>query len=1392
VQPGELLDFLQHVGRDPSRLIFEDELTGVHNRRFLHSYLEHKVHWSAGTDYPLSLLIIDLDRFKEVNDTHGHVAGDQLLTWVAALLSEVGGETGLPVRFGGDEFILLLPHTDAAGARETAARLLQRVRDRPFRLRDAGVAIPVTLSIGVATAPSDATSGRELLQAADTALYHAKLSGRDQATSAKEVDPKKVFPRTALHRLLTSGIAGRDTELRTVSGALVALSGGQSQFLLFEGAPGMGKTTFLDAIGRSITGDAFAVARVSSDQQEGYRPYSLATRILVSLMNQREDKGAAVVKGLSPEELSHLSLIVPQVGDGTGAPAPGDDSATRQRIFAALARFVPRVVDGRPLVLILDDLQFADEATLLMLRALLQSQKLPLLVCGATLEPLSLAREEETSPIERFYNARGRELRMQRTKLPPLSVEHIGEYLRSVFPNLKMPEGFEAELGRTTQGNPLFLGEIIRKLVADRKVTLVGQEWTIAPLEVGYLPRSLDDVVMEKIAALDAESRKLLEQAAALGEDVPLSVLTGTSELDENRVLEFLDRAEALGLVSQDFQRNDDVMRFLGKRVLEISYGAIDQNRREALHEQVGAYQEGLYQQRVLPSASMLAYHFKRSANQDKARRYERVQQTYAHMMFDAEEASRYTEQLLEEETDAEGRLGPESVALLPDVLRAFMTAVRSIQLYPPESKAIPQALQLFRQQLEGVLAKTPTLRFAHDRRILLANAQRLDVTEWTALADSVVELLDHCELQDLTFHRGVSEGELKTLLTIVAGSKPEGLDPGFWKRLAQERKLTHVQPQQMRYSKVLRMRSAAPGRAPTHGDEEELEPQDVAELPKILRALLGAAKVVKLYPLESEPVARAVEQLHGSVQDLLSRRPTLTLAGVEQVLLANGVRADTSGYEAVATGAIELFDDVGLKSLTIFRGVPASDVSAFIGALRDPPPHGMEKEFWDAFATEKGLIGLALNERQYALSVVHGLLAAGGDEAPEADSDAAAVEQLSAEPVEALGQALPRFGKELLVKGEYQLLQRMLRRLFENFPGQDAPKRTKAVQACRALLERLILGLQHKFAELSVDFLLAALATEGQARVLRELAAVLHDMASTALQFADYRLPSRILLEIGVRQQQFRDAGGRDAEGLAVLLDRRLDPAGLKLLDEDLRSGEAERLERAAQVLGALGPSAVPLLIDVIKQENDFRSRQLAARLLAEAGTVGADQVKRALATEIIVEQRARLLEVIDLVTPDLRIELHQCLRDPNPKVRRAAFQLFERLRQDDLIPLILPFANNPDPAVARAAIRSLAPLRTPGAVQALASILAETKDASLAVLCCQALGQSENPAAVDALAGVLGQRKTLFFGRKWNGEVRATAAIALKQIPHPRAAEILTKFANDRDTEVRQLARV
>ena len=126
----ELLNFLQHAGKDPSRLIFEDELTGIFNRRFLLNYFQYKIPWDALKDHPVSLIMMDLDFFKKINDTYGHPAGDQALVYVATQLKEVAGEAALPVRYAGDEFMILLPDSENRTALQMGGTLLQKVREK--------------------------------------------------------------------------------------------------------------------------------------------------------------------------------------------------------------------------------------------------------------------------------------------------------------------------------------------------------------------------------------------------------------------------------------------------------------------------------------------------------------------------------------------------------------------------------------------------------------------------------------------------------------------------------------------------------------------------------------------------------------------------------------------------------------------------------------------------------------------------------------------------------------------------------------------------------------------------------------------------------------------------------------------------------------------------------------------------------------------------------------------------------------------------------------------------------------------------------------------------------------------------------------------------------------
>jgi hypothetical protein len=622
---------------------------------------------------------------------------------------------------------------------------------------------------------------------------------------------------------------------------------------------------------------------------------------------------------------------------------------------------------------------------------------------------------------------------------------------------------------------------------------------------------------------------------------------------------------------------------------------------------------------------------------------------------------------------------------------------------------------------------------------------------------------------------------------------KPDSIDQGFWRSFALEEGLEAIELRQVRYSRLRRKKGRIAVQQPV-AQEEELGPKELAYIPKIVRLLQGAAQNARLYPMDSKPVTRSLEQLHEALEGVLERHAVLTLARADRSLLVNGARVDTTGYAPLAASLVELLESVGILSITFSANLPKSELHTFIDALRNPPNEGVDGYYWEEFAKQKGLSCLTLNQRHYAAGVVENLLGAVEFEVEEEEvEESATAEQareMLEEPAEALRDALPRFGKELLVKGEHQLMKRLLKRLFEDFPDHDARDREITVMACRALLDGLILGLQHKFTELSTDHLLDALASESEPRVLQEMATALYGMATCALYFADYQAASRILMELRTRHEELERVGGGH-ESMARILDRRLDATAQQLLKEDLRSGQAERQERAALVIGSLGRPSIQLLIEVIKEEKDYRIRQMTARLLAELGPDAGEQLKRAVVTEVTVEQRFRILEVIDTVTRELRKELAYSLGDASPKIRRAAFRLFERLHTDSLIDVILPLTRAEEVSVAKGAIRSLAHLRSAAAIEELANILEEAEDAKIVVACCQALGDLGQPACIDPLERVLKQRKGMLIRkRRWDEQTRATAALALKQIPDRRASDILSSYAKDRHTRVRQIA--
>jgi diguanylate cyclase (GGDEF)-like protein len=156
-----------------------DPLTGLSNHREFFRLLREETQRSQRYRHPLSLLMIDLDYFKRVNDTYGHPAGDRVLCAVAGIIRRELRQVDHVARYGGEEFAVILPETAVSEALAIASRIRQAVAARPLAISE-GEGVELTISIGLAVFPDDAAAEEGLVEQADQALYAAKAAGRNR------------------------------------------------------------------------------------------------------------------------------------------------------------------------------------------------------------------------------------------------------------------------------------------------------------------------------------------------------------------------------------------------------------------------------------------------------------------------------------------------------------------------------------------------------------------------------------------------------------------------------------------------------------------------------------------------------------------------------------------------------------------------------------------------------------------------------------------------------------------------------------------------------------------------------------------------------------------------------------------------------------------------------------------------------------------------------------------------------------------------------------------------------------------------------------------------------------------------------------------------------------
>src|ERR1700722_12608351 len=176
-------DRLRHNVQLSVEMAITDPLTGLHNRRYLSRHLDTLVANAKKNGRPLAFVIMDIDFFKQVNDSHGHDIGDEVLKEFAARINANVRGIDLACRYGGEEFVVAMPDTDMAFAYNIAERLRQSIETTPVKISRAPGALKITISIGIAKAEGEGDTADALLHRADQALYRAKRTGRNKVVA---------------------------------------------------------------------------------------------------------------------------------------------------------------------------------------------------------------------------------------------------------------------------------------------------------------------------------------------------------------------------------------------------------------------------------------------------------------------------------------------------------------------------------------------------------------------------------------------------------------------------------------------------------------------------------------------------------------------------------------------------------------------------------------------------------------------------------------------------------------------------------------------------------------------------------------------------------------------------------------------------------------------------------------------------------------------------------------------------------------------------------------------------------------------------------------------------------------------------------------------------------
>ncbi|MCE2902296.1 MAG: diguanylate cyclase [Gemmatimonas sp.] len=546
-----------------------DDLTALPLRRAFREAAERVLDARRTTERPVSLLVMDIDHFKLVNDCFGHQQGDDALRMVATLLQQAARRSDFIARYAGDELVALLPGSTLEDAVAMAEHLRAGVECASCPRRDGSPdPVRVTLSIGVASAPTHGQSFDELFAAADGALYAAKRRGRNAVAMASATTGS---PEAAL---LLDGFIGRHAERQRLRQLLEVAANGAPRVVAVVGEAGIGKSTLLRQLGPEIgvRAGALLVGRcLEADVRPPYGPWA-------------DVIGAIHALGLVPlRPWRELGRLVPALGAPADRPeTPVAASAARYTLMHEIEEYLTRAATARPLVIVLDDMHWGDRETWDVLELLvprLSGQRL--LLC------LALRREDVPADVAQRMSRLSRHECVSELTLGRLSHDELEHWLRSALGGRPLDSALLDHVADHTEGNPLFAVQSLQMLLEEEVLSFDDGAWRYRPQAEQPMPTAVRELLTRRLARLSDATREVLTAAAIVGTRFDADLLLATTTRDEGTVLEALDEGVRVQVLTSGAPDSPTTYEFTHGLLADVLRRSGNPLRMRRMHERV-------------------------------------------------------------------------------------------------------------------------------------------------------------------------------------------------------------------------------------------------------------------------------------------------------------------------------------------------------------------------------------------------------------------------------------------------------------------------------------------------------------------------------------------------------------------------------------------------------------------------------------------------------------------------------------------------------------------------------------------------------------------------------------------------------------------------------------